>query len=229
MYGELASVKGTVDLSPQDALDRAEGFLAAQGYVIGQRTYTTVNAQRRAESEGGEQNLLTLTVAVAPLPEGGVRITVRGNDQDGVQQRQAAWMEWSESLPKKPEPETAEGAEQDLGGTSAGPLPPPPHVGSADLPPSPQAPPTRGYVPPVTTTSQRRRSLGFWASLGAGGCLILVVLLVGAVGLLAALGGGSGQVAEKPKQERQVAQQEQPQKKEPQPQKEEQQAQGGQK
>lgn len=91
MYGELASVKGTVDLSPQDALDRAEGFLAAQGYVIGQRTYTTVNAQRRAESEGGEQNLLTLTVAVAPLPEGGVRITVRGNDQDGVQQRQAAW------------------------------------------------------------------------------------------------------------------------------------------
>jgi hypothetical protein len=38
-----------------------------------------------------------------------------------------------------------------------------------------------------------------------------------------------GEVAEKPKQERQAAQQEQPQKKEPQPQEEEQQAQGGQK
>jgi hypothetical protein len=47
MYGELASVQGIVDLSPQEALDRAEGFLASQGYIIGQRTYTTIAAQRR--------------------------------------------------------------------------------------------------------------------------------------------------------------------------------------
>jgi hypothetical protein len=104
MYGELASVMGIVDLSPQDALDRAEGFLAAQGYAIEQRTYTTVTAQRRAEGEGGEQDLLTLTVAVAPQAEGGVRMTVRGNDQAGVQERQAAWTEWSESLPNKSSP-----------------------------------------------------------------------------------------------------------------------------
>jgi hypothetical protein len=30
MYGELGSVKGIVDLSPQDALDEAEVFLASQ-------------------------------------------------------------------------------------------------------------------------------------------------------------------------------------------------------
>jgi hypothetical protein len=37
MYGELASVTGIVDLS--------------QGYAIGQRTYTTVTAQRRDVDE----------------------------------------------------------------------------------------------------------------------------------------------------------------------------------
>jgi hypothetical protein len=100
MYGELASVKGIVDLSPQEALDRAESFLASQGYAIAHRTYTTVTAQRQAEGEAAEHDLLNLTVAVAPQPDGGVRMTVRGNDQVGVQERQAAWMEWSESLPK---------------------------------------------------------------------------------------------------------------------------------
>jgi hypothetical protein len=104
-------------------------------------------------------------------------------------------------------------------------LSPPPQVERADLPPPPQAQPTRGYVPPATTTPRHRRSFGFWALLGAGGCLTLVVLMVGAVGLLAALGGGSGKVAEKPKREHKAAQQEQPQKDE-QPQNEEQ-AQGG--
>src|SRR5215210_6395009 len=106
MYGELASVQGIVDLSPQDALDRAEGFLASQGYIIAQRTYTTVTARRQGEGSAGESDPLNLTVALAPQPEGGVRMTVRGNDQVGVRGRQAAWLEWSESLPKKAEPET---------------------------------------------------------------------------------------------------------------------------
>jgi hypothetical protein len=56
MHGELASVQGIVDLSPQEALDRAEAFLATQGYVIGQRTYTTVTAHRPAEGEAGEHS-----------------------------------------------------------------------------------------------------------------------------------------------------------------------------
>lgn len=173
MYGELASVQGIVDLSPQEALDRAEGFLAAQGYTIGQRTYTTITAHRTADGGASEQDLPNVTVALAPQSDGGVRITVRGNDRAGVQERQAAWLEWSESLPKKPEPETADVS-----------LPPPPRVESADLPPSPQAAPTRGWAPTVTATPRRGRSLGFWALLGAGGCLALVVLLVG-------LGGSS--------------------------------------
>src|SRR5215210_7801864 len=203
MYGELASVKGTVDLSPQEALDQAEGFLASQGYVIAQRTYTTVTAQRPAEAGAAEQDPATLTVALAPQPDGGIRVTVRGNDRAGVQERQAAWLDWSESLPKKPDSETADV-----------PLSPPPQVESADLPPPPQAPPTRGWASTVAAAPRRRRSLGFWALLGAGGCLTLVVLLVGLGGLLAALGsgGGGGKVAEKPKREHKAAQQEPPQK-----------------
>lgn len=48
MYGELASVQGIVDLSPQEALDQAEGFLASQGYIIEQRTFTSVTSARQA-------------------------------------------------------------------------------------------------------------------------------------------------------------------------------------
>src|SRR5215210_1030460 len=141
MYGELASVRSTVDLSPQEALDQAEGFLASQGYIIEQRTFTTVTARRRLEGEAGEQDPPNLTVAVAPQQNGGVRVTVRGNDQAGVQERQAAWIEWSESLPKTTESETNESGGQDLGGVAAVPLQPPPQVESADVPPPPQAPP----------------------------------------------------------------------------------------
>src|SRR5215210_4474614 len=177
MYGELASVQGIVDLSPQEALDSAEGFLASQGYIIEQRTFTTIFAQRQAE--GGE-DLYSLTVAVAPQAGGGVRVTIRGSDEAGVRERQAAWAEWSESLPKRTEPADV-------------PLSEPPQVESADLPSPPQAPPTQGWEPTATPTTPRRgRSLGFWALLGAGGCLVMVVLLVGLVGLLAALGGSGG-------------------------------------
>src|SRR5215211_4814358 len=175
VYGELASVQGIVDLSPQEALDSAEGFLASQGYIIEQRTFTTIFAQRQAE--GGE-DLYSLTVAVAPQAGGGVRVTIRGSDEAGVRERQAAWAEWSESLPKKLEPTDV-------------PLSEPPQVESADLPPPPQAPPTQGWVPTATPTTPRRgRSLGFWALLAAGGCLTLVVLLVGLGGLLYVVGSG---------------------------------------
>jgi hypothetical protein len=182
MYGELASVQGIVDLSPQDALDRAEGFLAAQGYIIEQRTFTTVTAQRRPEGGVGEEDTANLTIAVAPQPDGGVRMTVRGTDEAGVRERQAAWLEWSESLPKKGEPETADV-----------PLPPPPQVESADLPPPPQPSSAQGWAPTTTAPTPRSgRSLGFWALIGAGGCLGLVVLLVGLEAILAALGTGGG-------------------------------------
>jgi hypothetical protein len=90
VYGELASVKGIVDLSPQEALDQAEGFLASQGYIIEQRTFTTVTAQRRPEGGSTEQAPLNVTVAIAPQPDGGVRVAVRGTDEAGVRERQAA-------------------------------------------------------------------------------------------------------------------------------------------
>jgi hypothetical protein len=85
VYGELASVKGIVDLSPQEALDRVEGFLASQGYIIEQRTFTTVTAQRAAEAAG--QDAPNITVAVAPQPDGGVRVAVRGTDEAGVREK----------------------------------------------------------------------------------------------------------------------------------------------
>ena len=163
MYGELASVQGIVDLSPQEALDRAESFLASQGYAIGQRTYTTVTAQRQAAGGAGEQDLLNLTVAVAPQPDGDVRMTVMGNDQAGVQERQAAWIEWSDSLPKKPE-------------TQAEELPDPPPAPTITVPP-----------PRQQSTVWRGTKLAF------GGCVVLPVLLViGFVGCLVVIGGVGG-------------------------------------
>ena len=190
MYGELASVKGIVDLSPQEALDRAEGFLAAQGYAIAQRTYTTVTAERRVEGGSGEHEALNLTVALAPQPSGGVRMTVRGNDKAGMQEQQVAWTEWSDSLPKKAE---TEAAARELGGTGEVPLPPPPQVESADLPPPPRPSSAQGWAPTTTAPMPRSgRSLGFWALIGAGGCLALVVLMVGLGAILAALGTSGG-------------------------------------
>jgi hypothetical protein len=44
--------------------------------------------------------VLHLSVVVRPLPEGGLRITLRGNDREDVQERQAEWSRWAEHLPK---------------------------------------------------------------------------------------------------------------------------------
>jgi hypothetical protein len=48
VYGELGAVKGIVDLSPQQALDQAEAFLASLGYTILRRTATTLASERRS-------------------------------------------------------------------------------------------------------------------------------------------------------------------------------------
>src|SRR5829696_1448324 len=173
MYGELASVQGIVDLSPQEALDRAEGFLASQGYIIGQRTYTTLTAQRQAGGETGGEDLPNLTVALAPQPDGGVRITVRGNDQAGVQERQAAWIEWSESLPKKLATQIEEAGERTV------------EVPDAVLPPPPQAE-ADVSVPPAPQPEEEQKpriSLGKFLA----GFLVLIVV----IWLLIPTGGGS--------------------------------------
>jgi hypothetical protein len=103
VYGELASVKESVDLSPQQALDEAQTFLVRQGYRPLERRGESLTVQRRSPNQTAGQNTLDLTVTALHQPNGGVRISVRGNDREGVQERQAAWLEWSERLPKKQE------------------------------------------------------------------------------------------------------------------------------
>jgi hypothetical protein len=102
-YGELASVKEIVDLSPQQALDEAQTFLVRQGYRPLERRGESLTVQRRSPNQSVGQNTLNLTVTALHQPEGGVRISIRGNDREGVQERQAAWIAWTERLPKKHE------------------------------------------------------------------------------------------------------------------------------
>ncbi len=89
MYGELGSIKGIVDLSPEHALDEAEAFLASLGYGILRRTSTTLTAERRSSDQAGGEAAPNLTVVAMPQPQGGVQIKIRGNDSEGVQARQA--------------------------------------------------------------------------------------------------------------------------------------------
>ncbi len=83
MYEELGSIRGVVDLSAQEALDRAEAFLTQQGYTPLRRAANSLTVQRCPPSEDGGQGTLVLSVAALPQPEGGVRIKVRGNDREG--------------------------------------------------------------------------------------------------------------------------------------------------
>lgn len=203
MYGELGSVKGIVDLSPQQALDEAEVFLAGQGYTVLQRTATTLTVERRPPDQPNGETAANLTVAAVPQPEGGVRLQIRGNDREGMQAKQTEWTEWSESLPKKPEtgPDTTSGEGVDAEGADVE-LVPPPTVESPNLPaptraatvpvPPPEPPPTTTPPPPPREGSTVWRG----TKLAFGGCIVLPLLLVvGFVGCLAlagGLGGGGG-------------------------------------
>src|SRR5918995_2226855 len=105
MVRELASIRETIDLSPEGALDRAQTFLTEQGYSVAHRDVTTLTAERYLPNYVERQEKRTLTIDVQPQPEGGVRIKVLGTDAEGVQERQAEWLRWSESLPKKKQQE----------------------------------------------------------------------------------------------------------------------------
>jgi hypothetical protein len=105
MWEDLASVRGVVDLSPQEALDSAQNFLIGQGYDVTHRTATTLAVARQDLGSTAEQHgALRMVVVAVPQPEGGVRIKVSGNDREGVRERQAEWAEWSEGLPKRQSP-----------------------------------------------------------------------------------------------------------------------------
>ena len=102
MDGELASVRGVVDLSPNEALDEAEDFLTRQGYSVTYRTTTTLTVKRQfSDSATGQESVFKLVVMALPQSGGGVRMKVRGNDREAVRDHQAAWLEWSETLPKR--------------------------------------------------------------------------------------------------------------------------------
>jgi hypothetical protein len=92
VYEELTSGKEVVDLSPPQALDRAEHFLVGQGYVVVHRTVTTLTV--------GQEGLPKGVVMALPQPDGGVRIKVRDDDREDVQQRRGLWKLWVENLPK---------------------------------------------------------------------------------------------------------------------------------
>jgi hypothetical protein len=98
----LASVRGVVDLSPQEALDEAQDFLTRQGYSVTYRTSTTLTVKRQvSDNASGQESPFKLIVMALPQSGGGVRIKVRGNDREAVRDHQAAWLEWSETLPKR--------------------------------------------------------------------------------------------------------------------------------
>jgi len=102
MYEELTSGKEVVDLSPSQALDRAEYFLMGQDYVVVQRTATTLTAERKgSEGTTGREGTPKVVVMAVPQPDGGVRIKVSGNDREGMQERQGLWKLWAENLPKR--------------------------------------------------------------------------------------------------------------------------------
>ena len=100
MYEDLTSGKEVVDLSPSQALDRAEYFLVGQDYVVVRRTATTLTAEREGAAAGQEGTPKVVVMAV-PQPDGGVRIKVSGNDREGLQERQGLWKLWAENLPKR--------------------------------------------------------------------------------------------------------------------------------
>jgi hypothetical protein len=101
VYGKLASIREVVDLSSEEALDAAEAFLVQVGYVTLTRAPRSLIVKRDEPGRPKEMGVLNLTVVVYPLPGGGVLIRIRGNDREGVRERQSEFAEWAESLPKR--------------------------------------------------------------------------------------------------------------------------------
>jgi hypothetical protein len=70
-----------------------------------QRTATTLTVEREdsEDSEGTakQEGRPKVVVMAVPQPDGGVRIKVRGNHRDVMQERQGLWTLWAENLPKR--------------------------------------------------------------------------------------------------------------------------------
>ena len=102
MYDELTTGDAVVDLSPSQALSRAESFLIGQGYVVAHRTLTTLMAERKgSEGPTGQERVPKVVVVAVPQPDGGVSFKVEGDDREGVQERKGLWKLWAQNLPKR--------------------------------------------------------------------------------------------------------------------------------
>jgi len=67
-----------------------------------QRTATTLTVEREgAKDAAGQEGAPKVVVMAVPQSDGGVRIKVRGNDREGMQERQGLWKLWVENLPKR--------------------------------------------------------------------------------------------------------------------------------
>jgi hypothetical protein len=103
VYDELTSGDAVVDLSPSQALNRAESFLLGQGYVVVHRTLTTLMAERKGSEDptGQGERVPKVVIVAVPEPDGGVNIKVEGDDREGIQERKGLWKLWAENLPKR--------------------------------------------------------------------------------------------------------------------------------
>jgi hypothetical protein len=100
LYEELGSIKEPVELSPTEALTSAEELLRRQGYRIIHHTHVMVVGKRENAIGLVTRGAVHLAVFARPHPEGGLRITLQGDDREGVRERQEEWSRWAEGLPK---------------------------------------------------------------------------------------------------------------------------------
>ena len=100
MYEELGSVREPVDLSASEALSGAAELLRRQGYRIIYRTGVMVVGKREDPSSLVRREQVHLAVFARPHPAGGLRITLQGDDREGVQERAGEWSRWADGLPK---------------------------------------------------------------------------------------------------------------------------------
>jgi hypothetical protein len=115
VYEELVAVQEVVDLPAQEALGRAETFLARLGYATLRRTDTSLTVTRERTDGRPELGVPNLTVVALPQSGAGVRVKVRGNDREGMRERRADWERWAESLPKMGTPGNADSAPREPG------------------------------------------------------------------------------------------------------------------
>jgi|SRR5829696_2221035 len=100
MYEKLGSVREPVELSASEALSGAEELLRRQGYRIIYRTGVMVVGKREDPSSLVRRESVHLAVFARPHPAGGLRITLQGDDREGVQERADEWSRWADGLPK---------------------------------------------------------------------------------------------------------------------------------